>query len=227
VPAAYTLSLRRRSRAGRLPVGVRLGLLTLALALGLAGCGGGTEPAETPGNPVDRAFVSEMIPHHEAAVDMARMAEDRGRSPFVRNLAREIVRTQEQEIEILRERDRRLAEAGVQRGSLDVPEDRRGMDHEAAGLEGVEDFDRAFLEMMIPHHEGAVRMARAQIEGGQDPALKGLSRAIIDAQRREIREMRAELDEAGGDAAGGHGPAHGGDAEGGQGTGEGAGGHSD
>jgi uncharacterized protein (DUF305 family) len=50
-------------------------------------------------------------------------------------------------------------------------------------------FDRAFIDMMIPHHQGAVRMAPAKSAKGRNPKLRALARRIINAQDREIREM--------------------------------------
>lgn len=55
------------------------------------------------------------------------------------------------------------------------------------------DADRDFLVMMIPHHQGAVDMARAQIRYGANPRLKELSRKIIAAQEAEISYMREML----------------------------------
>ncbi|NMH95579.1 DUF305 domain-containing protein, partial [Pseudonocardia bannensis] len=55
------------------------------------------------------------------------------------------------------------------------------------------EFDRLFLQLMIVHHEGAVRMAQTQIDQGSDPEARDLARAIIDAQRSEIDEMRVLL----------------------------------
>ena len=51
--------------------------------------------------------------------------------------------------------------------------------------------------MMIPHHEGAVTMGKAEIAKGKDPELKALAEDIITAQEREITEMREHLGEDG------------------------------
>ena len=52
---------------------------------------GTTSSSDATGNPVDRAFVAQMIPHHEMAVDMAKMAEDMGERQQITSLAGDIV----------------------------------------------------------------------------------------------------------------------------------------
>ena len=163
-------------------------LPAVAAAILLAGCGG-----DDPGNATDRAFAAEMIPHHESAVDMAEIALERGESPFVKRLAGEIVRTQKAEIETLRREDAELADAGVKKGKLGVPGHMMGMDGDTAMLKTAEPFDAAFVKMMIPHHEGALVMAKTQLEKGSDPELKALAREIMAAQKREIAEMREQV----------------------------------
>ena len=182
--------------------------LTAIVAAGvvaLAGCSedGGSGPASN-GNGTDRAFVAAMVPHHESAVQMAEIAQKRGESDFVKQLADDIVRTQNAEISTMRREDEALENAGVERGDLGVPEHEMGMEDDPATLEDAKPFDEAFLEMMIPHHEGAVTMAEAELDQGGDPELKALAEDIIEAQEREIEEMRERL----GDDAGQHGSGH-------------------
>ena len=68
-----------------------------------------------------------------------------------------------------------------------------GMGEDAASLKTADPFDRAFLEMMLPHHSSAVAMAKTELARGEDPELKALAQKIIDAQEREIRAMRQQL----------------------------------
>jgi uncharacterized protein (DUF305 family) len=181
-------------------------LATIVLASGAVACGeDDAGSAGTPGNGVDRAFVLRMIPHHESAVDMAHIAQQRTRRQAVRDLANAIVETQNAEIREMRELDRRLRQAGVKAGDLGVAEHEMGMDAEPEALLEAAPFERAFIDAMITHHQGAIHMARAQLAEGENPDLKRLADAIVDAQSKEIDEMNTwrvdwygELSPAGG-----------------------------
>ena len=65
---------------------------------------------------------------------------------------------------------------------------------EAAALENAPaPFDRAFLEMMIPHHQSAVLMAQVALQRATHPEIKQLAQTIITGQEREISEMQGWL----------------------------------
>jgi uncharacterized protein (DUF305 family) len=178
---------------------IRTILLALAAvgALIVAGCGDDPKTdngsSSAAGSGIDRAFVADMIPHHQSAIEMAKVAQERGESAFVKQLAEDIIKTQTKEIATLRREDEGLDTAGVEVGSLGVPEQMKGMDGDAAALKKADPFDRAFMEMMITHHEAAIEMAKVELKKGKDPELKALAQEIIDAQEREIAEMRKQL----------------------------------
>ena len=93
-------------------------------ALASAGCGSEEKTAtnrDEAGNPTDRAFVEAMVPHHRSAVAMAKIARKRGTSQFVRQLADDIILTQNDEIATLRLEDEDLETAGVKRGNTAWP----------------------------------------------------------------------------------------------------------
>ena len=60
-----------------------------------------------------------------------------------------------------------------------------------APTNGIPDHD--FVAMMIPHHQGAIDMAKALLLYGKDPALRNLAQGIITEQQNEIRLMQAWL----------------------------------
>ena len=193
----------------------------LTVALVLSGCAGqnvpGTTANSTPAptstpaaspqasvehNQADITFAQGMLPHHQQAVEMSKLAAERAGSDDVRRLATEVEQAQGPEIATMRGF---LAAWGAPAsGGM------AGMGHETVGHDGMAgmmtedqmrrlqqadgvDFDRMFLEMMIAHHDGAVQMAQTELANGVNPEATTLAQTIIDAQRTEITEMRSLL----------------------------------
>ena len=173
----------------------------LGTALALTACGQapGEAPsdAETAGqeqhNEADVEFARMMIPHHEQAVEMADLADDRA-GEEVGALSNEIRDAQGPEIEQMQQM--------LQDWDADPGQD---MDH--SGMDGMlsdeqmeelaagegEEFDTLFLELMIEHHEGAVDMAETVLEEGTAPEAQQLAEEIEQTQEEEIEQMHTML----------------------------------
>ena len=211
------------------PAGLRALVALAAAALLLVGCGEDEERASPArGTPADRAFLQAMVPHHESAIEMGTVARERGQDPFVKRLADDIVTTQEREIAQMKRIHERLFGSALEADeaahlTLGLSAEEAGMAHSEADmrmLRTADPFDREFVDMMVPHHRGATRMAQVLLGRTTDTELRKLAQGIIDAQEREIREMNAfrkrryggPAPEAGGGdgaAGGGAGGAHG------------------
>lgn len=171
-------------------------LTVVALALVAAACGSGGGSSSAAGNGTDLAFVSDMVPHHASAIDMAKIAQQRGQSPFVERLADDITRTQQQERTVMIAAKGDLAKAKVKKTPLGVPAHEMGMDMNTDSLKTATPFDKAFIDMMVPHHQGAIRMARVELAKGKSEKLKKLATNIVAAQTREIKAMNAHRTKA-------------------------------
>lgn len=177
---------------------------TLLLVLLAGACGSNDDPtlSEPENNEADVAFARGMIPHHEQAIKMSDIVLRRGASADVKSLANAIKAAQGPEIAKMR--------GWLKAWGEDEEAPRHGEEHPSAGEGMMSDdemrefeqasgpaSDRAFLEMMIRHHEGAIDMARIEVEGGMYPDAKALAQQIIDTQQAEIDRMRQLLTNAG------------------------------
>jgi uncharacterized protein (DUF305 family) len=180
----------------------KLALILAGVVLFVVGCGGdddvdeaGTSPATGSSLPFDQAFIDAMVPHHREAIEMAKAANDRGLTqPDLKKIAGDIIRSQQREIDQMLEwreewfGSRQLGP--IQPEVLGVPESELGMEHGSADeVAGAVDVDATFAQMMIPHHEGAIAMAKGAGKRGQHEEIEGLASAIIAAQEREIETL--------------------------------------
>ncbi|MCX7305516.1 MAG: DUF305 domain-containing protein [Hyphomicrobiales bacterium] len=69
--------------------------------------------------------------------------------------------------------------------------------HQSMTMEMTGNVDADFMRSMIPHHQGAIDMARIVMEYGKDPEVRTLAEAIVSAQETEIAFMKAWLEKNG------------------------------
>lgn len=193
-------------------VALAVGVVALALAAFLFGRLSVGPAAERP-NAVDVGFARDMAVHHQQAVLMAILVQERAEDPELRKIALDMVLTQQNQVGQMQGW---LALWGEPFASPEPPMRWMGGEHASHGEEepmvglasqadlnaleasdGVE-AERRFLTLMIPHHEGGVLMADAAVDGADVPAVRDLARSITNAQQVELGTLQKFLDARGG-----------------------------
>jgi uncharacterized protein (DUF305 family) len=145
-----------------------------------------------PSGKPDLDFAKGMIPHHQGAIDMAKVELEFGKDPDIKKMAEAVVAAQTGEIELM---TKWLATANEKSLPL-VPEsvkaNQQAMNTMMAGMmvtySGNADVD--FVTGMIPHHQGAIDMAKIELQYGKDATLQKLAGDIVKAQEGEITFMQ-------------------------------------
>ncbi|MCP2267417.1 Uncharacterized conserved protein, DUF305 family [Promicromonospora thailandica] len=168
-------------------------------------------PEQAPFSRADAEFLSDMIWHHDQAIEMSVLAPERAASEQLKTFANRIDVVQASEIDLmtswLEENDYPVpltAEGGDGSGPR-APEhghdaaDMPGMltDVEMAALEDAsgQEFDRLYLEGMIKHHEGALAMCKEVAAAGSQERVLELANNIAADQMAEIDRLDQMLDE--------------------------------
>jgi uncharacterized protein (DUF305 family) len=153
----------------------------------------------------DQEFIDTMTPHHESAIEMAKLALERAEHPELKELAGQIVTTQSSEIARMQQW-RRDWFGGDSSPATHSPHEMAGMEMGPSmtsgtmdmkemvdGLRTAQPFDKAFLEEMVPHHGSAIEMAEEAQERAEHPEIRQLADEITTAQKREIATMEGWL----------------------------------
>jgi uncharacterized protein (DUF305 family) len=154
---------------------------------------------------IDSHFIEQMIPHHEDAITMAKLAQEKATHQEIKTLSLNIIDSQGKEIDQMKVwykdwygRDLptgsevmnthgMVSSSGMHMGMM-------GNEMDITRLENAADFDKVFIEDMIPHHQMAVMMASMLKNGTQREEMKNLADDIIAAQTKEIDQMRQWYD---------------------------------
>jgi uncharacterized protein (DUF305 family) len=138
----------------------------------------------------DKAFINAMVPHHQGAIEMARVALENAEHEEIQEVSRNIVSTQQSEIEELK--SIKQEEFGTSNVPMEMTmEQMRAMGMmDPQSLADENPFDEAFIDAMIPHHQSAIGMAGVANEKSKNPRIKELAQNITSAQKREIEQMR-------------------------------------
>ncbi len=147
-------------------------------------------------NALDKHFIEQMIPHHEGAIAMANLALEKAKRPEIKALAQAIVGAQESENQQMKSWYKDWFGKDVPKGSammggmMSQGGMHMGGSEDLTALRTAQDFDKAFIEQMIPHHQMAIMMANMLESGSNQPEMQQLAKNIISSQTKEIQQMQ-------------------------------------
>lgn len=136
----------------------------------------------------DQRFIELMIPHHEGAIMMSKDAIAKTSKPELKSLAESIIADQKKEIA-----DMTAWEKKWYNKAPEVSSEMQMMTQKMAqglGPAGAE-YEDSFIDAMIPHHEGAIAMAKDALGKSTHPEIKQLAQKIIKGQQAEIDKMKS------------------------------------
>ena len=178
------------------PVDRTLASFAILLSLVLTAC------TQNSQQTFDQQFIDMMVPHHQGALVMATIAQSRSQRPEIKQLATSILASQKTEIDQMKQWRK------VWYGSDQTPPMTRmpmvpgmGGEHGGHGTMNMQadvdalrragdPFDKAFIDMMIPHHQSAIDAAKVVESKTQRAEVRDLAKAIIADQQREIDQMK-------------------------------------
>ncbi|MGA7932600.1 MAG: DUF305 domain-containing protein [Kovacikia sp.] len=148
----------------------------------------------------DLRFIDAMTPHHQGAVVMAKEAQQKSKRPEIQTLAADIIKAQDKELNEMKQwRQAWYPKASAEpiaydsqmKHSMPMSQEQRQSMMMSMSLGAADDqFDLRFLNAMIPHHDGAVVMAKDALQKSKRPEIQTLARDIIRSQTAEIKQMK-------------------------------------
>ncbi|MGY5080907.1 DUF305 domain-containing protein [Streptomyces nigrescens] len=154
----------------------------------------------------DVKFAQMMIPHHQQAIEMAKLSGSRASDKEIKELSAAIDKAQGPEIKTLQG----WLKSWGKPESAPMDHSMPGMDHGSghSGMSGImsdkdmadlkaskgTDYDKKFATMMTAHHNGAISMAEDEQKNGRNVDAKKLAGAIIKGQTAEVEKFKKILD---------------------------------
>jgi uncharacterized protein (DUF305 family) len=152
-----------------------------------------------PSGKPDLDFMQGMIPHHQGAIDMAKVVLQHGKDAEVKAFAEQVVKAQQGEIAFMT-----AWLAKIDKNALIQSPDATKAN--AAAMSAMMkdmmvpysgDADVDFIKGMIPHHQGAIDAAKVALQYAKDPEVLKLAQDIATAQDSEIFFMKEWLKKMG------------------------------
>ncbi|UOQ69964.1 DUF305 domain-containing protein [Hymenobacter cellulosilyticus] len=149
-----------------------------------------------PAGNTDYDFAQMMMAHHKGAVEMSALELKDGKDATLRAMAEKILADQQQEILDLDAAATRLDGVPANYKPTDPADPftskmKTSMDGMMTNMgQASGNVDQDYANLMVPHHQSAVDMARAEVAHGRDAKLKQMAQQMIAAQEKEIQQFK-------------------------------------
>jgi len=149
-------------------------------------------------NSISRNFIVQMIPHHQAAIEMSKNLLQYTTCLPLQEIAQNIIAEQTKSIENMQKALGQCSEVQNSRRELckyqeAIQQITQGMFSEMREACAANGINGNFMREMIPHHQGAIRMSENALQYDICPALRPILQAIIASQQEGVRKMERLL----------------------------------
>ena len=141
----------------------------------------------------DLDYANMMIGHHQGALDMSNIELSKGADEKMKTMAKNIITKQTGDIAKLREFVQAYKPSGMKHGEGVMQKMHADMKSGMQGMQMTGNTDKDFASMMIAHHEGGMKMSKAQVKNGMSASLKDMAKKGISHETKEIAEFKAWL----------------------------------
>lgn len=142
---------------------------------------------------IDFNFISNMIPHHQGAIDSSKLILQHSKNTKIRQIAQNIIKVQEAEIEefkallpLLKEQKQLYSPKESTLYNKQAKEDMETMEKAMSEIPLAQRVEHDFLMGMISHHQGAVESSKLVLRYTQNESIKAIAQRIVDSQSEEI-----------------------------------------
>lgn len=157
---------------------------------------------------VDKIFITLMVPHHQALIDMSNMALSRSKNPEVKRLAEKMIQEQTKDVnnmlswykqwygtEVPTASETMIIPAKTTQNNLKIAVVQQSMMMKSMmdKMNNVSNFDRAYLDQMIPHHQMGIIMSEFAADSGYHREIRQLGTSDTKSQNQEISQMQQLL----------------------------------